>query len=82
MSSVVVAFPACALVLAEAGVLDLHDAAADLALLYLGEMSYFVVHALVLAEAGVLDLHDAAADVPNDLLPPLVRLQQVVALRG
>jgi hypothetical protein len=35
----------------------------------------------VLAEPRVLDLHDLLADLPQDLLPPLVGLIEVAALR-
>ena len=36
----------------------------------------------VLPQARVLDFHDLAADVPQDLLPPLVCLVEVIALAG
>ena len=35
----------------------------------------------MLAEARVLDLHDLLPDLPDDLLAPPVRLDQVMALR-
>ncbi len=36
----------------------------------------------MLAEARVLDIHDLLAYLPQDLLPPLVALAQVVAFAG